>query len=342
MAPASVTLPPGFLLSFLKSQLFTRPPPPTHDFSNQVILITGSNTGLGLEAARHFVRLNTAKVILGVRSIQKGEAAALDIEQTTGRKGVVQVWEVDFSSYKSVEVFCGRAAKEERLDVVIANAGVAIPRWEQVEGTERTVLVNVLATFLMVVLMVPILRKSGEKHGGVPPRLVVVSSEAHEQASFVEQDSPPGQIFTTLASNKPSLQPDRYNTSKLLEVLLVRALAPDIYSPSSTPHPEIILNTLTPGLCKSLLMRHAVFPLNIFAAIGKVILARSTEVGSRTLVAAAAAGNETHGKYMADCRVREPSRWVRSEKGKVTQQRVWEEVREILEGVREGCTKCLD
>lgn len=65
-------------------------------------------------------------------------------------------------------------------------------------------------------------------------------------------------------------------------------------------------------------------------------------MGSRTLVAAAAAGSESHGCYMVDCEVREPSAWVRSEKGVRTQERVWEELREILEGVSEGCTKCLD
>ena len=37
--------------------------------------------------------------------------------------------------------------------------------------------------------------------------------------------------------------------------------------------------------------------------IAKFLLARTTEAGSRTLVAAAAAGPETHGKYMADCHV---------------------------------------
>lgn len=83
-------------------------------------------------------------------------------------------------------------------------------------------------------------------------------------------------------------------------------------------------------------MRSARFPLNIAARIGKALLARSTEVGSRTLVAAAAAGTETHGMYMADCVVREPSAWVRSAKGVETQGRVYGEVMEILEGVQEG------
>jgi retinol dehydrogenase-12 len=35
------------------------------------------------------------------------------------------------------------------------------------------------------------------------------------------------------------------------------------------------------------------------------IIARTTEVGSRTLVAAVAAGEESQGSYMADCRVTE-------------------------------------
>lgn len=37
----------------------------------------------------------------------------------------------------------------------------------------------------------------------------------------------------------------------------------------------------------------------------KFFLARSTEVGSRTLVTAAAAGPESHGGYMTDCVVKE-------------------------------------
>lgn len=88
---------------------------------------------------------------------------------------------MDLSSFKSVKVFCERAGREERIDVVIENAGVAVPKWELVEGTERTIAVNVLSTFLMALLLVPILRKSAAKHGGEPPRLVIVASEAHEQ-----------------------------------------------------------------------------------------------------------------------------------------------------------------
>lgn len=62
-------------------------------------------------------------------------------------------------------------------------------------------------------------------------------------------------------------------------------------------------------------------------------------MGSRTLVAAAAAGEESHGMYMVDCEPREPSQWVRSEKGRETQKRWYGELMEYLEGIEPGVTK---
>lgn len=81
------------------------------------------------------------------------------------------------------------------------------------------------------------------------------------------------------------------------------------------------------------------FPLNVLGWIGKRLIGRTTEMGSRTLVAAASAGEESHGKYMTDCLVREPSKWVRSDEGKKSQERVYKELLEILEGIEPGVTK---
>jgi short-subunit dehydrogenase len=110
----------GFILTFLKSQLFAKLPYPTSDFSGQTVIITGSNTGLGLEAARHIVRLGAAKVILAVRNISKGEAAARDIiESTKVKENVIDVWQVDLSNYESVKAFGERVQTLERLDAVV-------------------------------------------------------------------------------------------------------------------------------------------------------------------------------------------------------------------------------
>lgn len=134
----------------------------------------------------------------------------------------------------------------------------------------------------------------------------------------------------------PNNQFDRYNVSKLLEILVIRELAPAMTAPGK---PKVVLNTLTPGFCHSELMRHAMFPLNFLAWLGKLLVARKTEMGSRTLVWAASAGEESHGEYMVDCKPREPSKWVGSEKGKATQKRFYEELLAYLEDIEPGVTK---
>jgi retinol dehydrogenase 12 len=164
---------------FPRSQ-FIKLPYPTQSFAGQTVIVTGANTGLGLEAARHFTRLNAAKVILACRSIPRGEEAALSIESTTGRKGVCEVWQVDLGNFDSVKRFTQRAAKLDRLDIVCENAGVAKLKYTQMEGMESTIAVNVVGTFLMALNLLPILRKSGKATGTVP-RLVVVTSETHFQ-----------------------------------------------------------------------------------------------------------------------------------------------------------------
>jgi retinol dehydrogenase-12 len=45
--------------------------------------------------------------------------------------------------------------------------------------------------------------------------------------------------------------------------------------------------------------------------------------------------------YMADCKVKEPSTWVRSDEGKKAQKRVFEELLEILEGIESGVVSAL-
>lgn len=70
----------------------------------------------------------------------------------------------------------------------------------------------------------------------------------------------------------------------------------------------------------------------------KLLLARKTDVGARTLVAAASAGEESHGQYMSVCAVKAPSPFVRSEEGAKVQARVWNELKDILEKIQPGVT----
>ncbi|RYP16772.1 hypothetical protein DL767_010138 [Monosporascus sp. MG133] len=164
--PSSTTVPfcamnRSFFRSF-RTQI-TPLPHPTGDFTSKTIIVTGANVGLGLEAARHFVRLNASKVILACRNIEKGEQAKSDIEASEARPGVVEVWQVDLGSFASVQSFCRRANGLERLDVVIENAALQTATHQLYEGYERSVTVHIISTYLMALLLLPAMRRTATR-----------------------------------------------------------------------------------------------------------------------------------------------------------------------------------
>jgi NAD(P)-dependent dehydrogenase (short-subunit alcohol dehydrogenase family) len=321
---------PNFF-QFVYRQKFVTLPKPTTPHTGKTVLVTGSNVGLGKEAARHFTALGASTVILAVRSLPKGEAAKADIEKTTGRKNVVQVRHLDMSSYESCIEFAEKLAKEVgRLDVALLNAGVARGEWEMMAQDESTITVNVVSTFLLALLLLPQLKGTANKYN-TRPNLTIVSSEVHFWAIFPEKDAPAGKIFTELSSKKEGVDmSNRYQVSKLLDVFGVRAMA-DRKAAKAIP---VTINTVNPGLCYSELSREGGWGFTVML----FLLGRTTEEGSRNLVYAAGAGAETHGQYVSDCAAAMPSEFVVSKEGYEVQNRLWDELCEKLEGIKPGVT----
>lgn len=96
----------------------------------------------------------------------------------------------------------------------------------------------------------------------------------------------------------------RYKITKLLQVLGVRELA-NALNQTKTEHPAVIINCVNPGACKSDFDRESTGIERLIKHLLTFLIARSTEAGSRTLVAGIAAGEESNGAYMADCVVTE-------------------------------------
>lgn len=54
----------------------TEAPPVEHaDLSGQTVIVVGANTGLGLEAVKHFAKMNAGRIILACRNEAKGKVA---------------------------------------------------------------------------------------------------------------------------------------------------------------------------------------------------------------------------------------------------------------------------
>lgn len=127
---------PSAFASFVYRQLTASVPVPQQSFLGQTVIITGANTGLGFEAAKHIVRLGAEKVILGVRTLSKGEEARAAIESSAEKSGVVEVWQVDMASYASVKAFVKKADGLQRIDVVLENAGMLTEKFSMAEDNE--------------------------------------------------------------------------------------------------------------------------------------------------------------------------------------------------------------
>jgi retinol dehydrogenase-12 len=320
---------PG-ILNFLSSQLFYTPKlPPADLFAGKTVIVTGANSGLGLEATRHFVRAGASTVIIACRTTSKGEAARKDIEKSEGRTGVLQVWELDLSSYASVKAFAKKCETLARLDACVENAGLFTGKFTRSpEGHETTMNVNVISTFMLAILLLPIMKASAAKTG-TRPYLSIVSSETHEWVTLPERTR--SNVFAALDDETTSNMMERYGVSKLFQILVVRHLTRTVMA-DRTKFP-VVINCVTPGLCRTELVKD----MGMIPVVLKLLLGRTVEVGSRTYVnAVGSVGEDSMGEYVLDDHVSEPSPFVLSEGGTKLGTQVWEELSAILEDACPG------
>lgn len=280
--------------STVLSNLFIALPIPqaTPDLAKQTIVVTGSNTGLGLEASRHLLRLGVGQLIMAVRDVNKGEKAKVELLESTKRlPDSVEVWHLDMEDYNSVKAFAHRASTTlSRLDAVLANAGILAGKFSLSNGIEKTIAVNVVSTYLLFLLLLPKLRESP-----ATGRFVVPNSALHYLAPVKDLETGSNNsIFSRLNDATDVDMLARYTVSKLLVIYVTRELASRIKLSGKQP---VIVNTPNPSYCKSDLMRNSPSP-------GPPdFLARSTEMGSRALVHGLLADAKSSGQYLTNCHV---------------------------------------
>ncbi|PBK58136.1 short-chain dehydrogenase [Armillaria solidipes] len=275
--------------------------------------------------------MNPARLVLTARDEAKGKKALAQIQADTGYSKV-ELWIIDLANFSSVVAFADRADQElDRLDILIENAGVAAWEYEQVEGWEKTIHTNNLGPGLLAIRMIPKMLETAHKHS-VNPRLVVVASDAHYWTTIEKDVIASPSILAKLSDKEyctKEVMHHRYYDSKLFNILFARALQHHV--PSS---PAITVNSVTPGFCFSDLGSGG--PPEEAQRMKKMRdeLAFPTEVGSRQLVYAAVGSlddeEKLRGKYIHLSKVVEESDFVISEDGKIVQDKVWEEMLEIL------------
>ncbi|KAI0437182.1 hypothetical protein F4803DRAFT_539856 [Xylaria telfairii] len=290
------------------------------DLVGKTAIVTGSNSGIGLECARQFLDRGLSKLILAVRDEKRGAIAREDL--ASGRAlepDTIEVWPLDYSSYDSVTSFAKRANGLKHLDVAVLNAGVyRIPHAVLPTGHEEDIQVNYLSTALLAILLLPIL-EARRRPENSPGRLTVVSSSVAAWSRFKPQDGRP--LLTSL--DEPILDHhQRYCTSKLLGQLFLTELTRRV------PPSVAIVNHVNPGLCYgSGLARDGAGTLLGFI-VGFVfrIFGRSCVSGARSIVDAAVNHNEeVHGEYLDGGITSKMASVVYTAEGERMTQSLWKE-----------------
>ncbi len=174
------------------------------DQSGRVAVVTGGNSGLGLETARQLARAG-ADVVIACRNPDKGAAASAEIKQ--GVPGArLQVAALDLASLDSVHAFAEWLRTErDGLDLLINNAGVmAPPRRETADGFELQLGTNHLGHFALTGLLI------GAMDGREDARVVTISSGAHRMGKI---------NFDDLQSTHRYFRWRAYGNSKLANLL---------------------------------------------------------------------------------------------------------------------------
>lgn len=149
------------------------------DSVRQVVLVTGSTSGLGREVALR-IAATGAHVIVHGRNRERGEEVVAQIE--SNGPGSARFYRADLASLAEVREFARQIHTDyDRLDILINNAGILATGNERglsADGHELVFAVNYLAGFLLTRELLPLIRASA------PARIINVSSIAQTTIDF--------------------------------------------------------------------------------------------------------------------------------------------------------------
>ncbi|KAJ8732426.1 hypothetical protein PYW07_015025 [Mythimna separata] len=143
----------------------------------KTVIVTGGTAGMGLHVATDLAHRG-ARVIIACPFEDEGTNARKQIIQRTENENVVFKL-LDLASLKSVRQFAADILKtEDRLDILLNNAGLGAPRdFLTTDGMNFIMQVNYYGTFLLTLLLLPLLKKTGKP--GESSRIITTTSVTH-------------------------------------------------------------------------------------------------------------------------------------------------------------------
>ncbi|KAH7029258.1 uncharacterized protein B0I36DRAFT_411095 [Microdochium trichocladiopsis] len=185
------------------------------DLSGRVYVITGGSAGIGYGISAHLLQHNAARIYLLGNKEQHLDEAQQGLRQYGDASRVVELVQCDLASLRQTSLVAAQlAAKLDRLDALILNAGIGVgPYAESPEdGLDTHMQVNVISQHHLAMTLLPVLAKTKGS------RLCLQSSEMHRIGTS-------GVRFLSLEEINHDIGPSSlYGRSKLAQILLMRAM----------------------------------------------------------------------------------------------------------------------
>ncbi|KAI5784579.1 hypothetical protein EDC01DRAFT_618370 [Geopyxis carbonaria] len=331
--PAAFSLSSDGPIPFLSRHWYLRIPElppktalPQHLSSgSSYIIVTGANSGIGYEAVKYFAGVYGCRVIMAVRSMERGEQARARVEtEYPGALSVLEVWPLDLESPASISDFCKRVEdKNINLFAAILNAGLLSYEYRKShDGYDAMLQTNVLGNAQLSLGLLPALTRSSALNG-TPSRILEITSEAHAWSKFRARTAPNLFAEHTVAASRNYSPGLNYHFCKLLLMMWERELAERVDTS------KVVTASCSPGYCTTGLFRdNQDSPIG---ALAGAMWARGPDVGARTYVHALLDKPENfHNAYYSHGRITSPSAYVESADAKVMQKELWEQVADIL------------
>jgi len=274
------------------------------DLSGKTFLVTGINSGLGLETVRALAARG-GYVIGAARTAAKAEQALASV--SAKGTGVA----CDLADPPSVrEAVKAVRAVGRPLDGIVCNAGImALPKLQQRHGYELQFFTNHVGHFMLVTGLLDVLTPDA--------RVVVTSSDAHRQA-------PRGGVqLDNLSGEKSYGAWSAYGQSKIANILFARQLARRFAGSKRTA------NALHPGVIATNLTRHMSPVLRgVWAGISPLFLKTPAQgAATQTFLAASPLAAGVTGEYFSDCN---PARARREAYDDELAEKLWRKTEEIV------------
>lgn len=231
------------------------------DLTGKTYIVTGANSGVGLETTRQLIKQG-GHVVMACRRVEAGKEVAKEFDSL---KGSYEVLRLDLADLSSVREFVDEfKSKYTELHGLDCNAGAGFSGREAQytkDGLEMTMATNYYGHFLLTESLLDVLKASA------PSRIVMLSSVVHAG----NPNNRPQVHLDDMNYHNRAYSMNSYSEAKVANILYARELAERLEGTGVTAY------SVHPGWARSNFGRNGNLMFRLLIPVLNVVMRSSTD-----------------------------------------------------------------